>query len=217
MESDAAPTPDKPTPDSDATETTVRVASIWRSQGEAFLEQHHDVVVADVDRLRAGMSSARGGVAVAAWQERAVDAAHAAKAKLRQWDEAAIARLVVKEPDATTEAEAPIPAEEPTEAEAHAAVQAVQQPDAVLDLTGTAPVVTVAAAIEVSEVDEHQGEPVIEKVTTFCSSHWEVPAKTHCKRCSRDFCEECLVFPRGPKRPALCVACAFVVAGIRPR
>ena len=47
-----------------------------------------------------------------------------------------------------------------------------------------------------------------------CSKHAFERAISACSSCHRVFCEECVIFPLGKKRP-LCVACAVVAAGLR--
>ena len=36
-----------------------------------------------------------------------------------------------------------------------------------------------------------------------------------CSKCGIAFCHDCLVYPRGPKKPPLCVPCAIAAAGVR--
>lgn len=36
-----------------------------------------------------------------------------------------------------------------------------------------------------------------------------------CKHCGLEFCRDCLVYPKGPKKPALCVSCALAASGVR--
>ena len=65
-----------------------RVAQLWRSQGETFLEDHHDTVVEDVERLR-GAVVVREDHIPEAWHER-IDAT---VERLRGWDDAFAERL----------------------------------------------------------------------------------------------------------------------------
>ncbi|GIU84699.1 MAG: hypothetical protein KatS3mg008_1474 [Acidimicrobiales bacterium] len=48
-----------------------------------------------------------------------------------------------------------------------------------------------------------------------CEIHPFEPAENACSECLREYCHECLVYPFGPKKPPLCVACALSRAGIR--
>jgi hypothetical protein len=48
----------------------------------------------------------------------------------------------------------------------------------------------------------------------FCAKHTFQDAIGKCRTCHGAFCDECLVFPRGPKRSALCIPCALAAAGI---
>lgn len=36
-----------------------------------------------------------------------------------------------------------------------------------------------------------------------------------CGHCGLEFCRDCLVYPKGPKKPALCVSCALAASGVR--
>jgi hypothetical protein len=179
--------PDAVALDLAAIETTVRVAEIWRAQGEKFLENHSENVFADVDRLRGALVVQPVRGAVAAWQDRAVDVASAARAKLRSWDEETAARIRAGREE----------------------LYAAARPGAVVDLTGSEPVVTKAAAPSVA------APPLTELGN--CRRHPGFKAEGTCRRCTKAFCDECLVYPRGPRQPALCRTCALVVAGIRHR
>jgi hypothetical protein len=48
-----------------------------------------------------------------------------------------------------------------------------------------------------------------------CERHPFDHASGRCRSCGFDFCEACLVYTHGPKRPPLCIPCALVAAGIR--
>jgi hypothetical protein len=47
-----------------------------------------------------------------------------------------------------------------------------------------------------------------------CARHVSEPGSGRCGRCSEDFCADCLVFPRGPRKPGLCIPCAMNKAGV---
>jgi hypothetical protein len=48
-----------------------------------------------------------------------------------------------------------------------------------------------------------------------CAKHpFEEPSAT-CRSCGTPFCDDCLVYAFGPKKPPFCVHCALVAAGIR--
>lgn len=48
-----------------------------------------------------------------------------------------------------------------------------------------------------------------------CIKHMIDEAAGYCRLCHHGFCEKCLVFPFGPKKPPYCVACALAAAGVR--
>jgi hypothetical protein len=48
-----------------------------------------------------------------------------------------------------------------------------------------------------------------------CEKHPFDPATGMCKTCRLEFCGPCLVFPFGPKKPALCIDCALMASGVR--
>jgi hypothetical protein len=48
-----------------------------------------------------------------------------------------------------------------------------------------------------------------------CTKHIFDAAVGECRACQNDFCDSCLVYARGPKKPPLCVPCALVAAGVR--
>ncbi|MGI8754489.1 MAG: B-box zinc finger protein [Acidimicrobiales bacterium] len=45
--------------------------------------------------------------------------------------------------------------------------------------------------------------------------HFEEPVTALCKNCQRPFCERCLVYSFGPKKPPYCVRCALSASGVR--
>ena len=49
----------------------------------------------------------------------------------------------------------------------------------------------------------------------ICSRHSFEYAENVCSSCGIAFCHDCLVYPRGPKKPPLCVPCAISAAGVR--
>ena len=48
----------------------------------------------------------------------------------------------------------------------------------------------------------------------FCAKHTFLESVGKCRTCHAAFCQDCLVFPRGPKRSALCIPCALAAAGV---
>lgn len=48
-----------------------------------------------------------------------------------------------------------------------------------------------------------------------CEKHPFEVAETACFDCGHDFCIDCLVFARGPKKPRICLPCSVVAAGVR--
>lgn len=51
--------------------------------------------------------------------------------------------------------------------------------------------------------------------TENCVKHMFDLAEGMCHHCGHAFCERCLVFAQGKKKPPLCVSCAIGAAGIR--
>ena len=49
----------------------------------------------------------------------------------------------------------------------------------------------------------------------ICNRHSFEYAENVCSKCGIAFCHDCLVYPRGPKKPPLCVPCAIAAAGVR--
>jgi len=47
-----------------------------------------------------------------------------------------------------------------------------------------------------------------------CTRHPFEESIGKCRTCHGPHCSECLVFPRGPKRSALCIPCALALAGV---
>ena len=50
-----------------------------------------------------------------------------------------------------------------------------------------------------------------------CEKHGFEVAVDNCHSCHRAFCQDCLVFPHGPRQPALCIPCAIEFAGVRAK
>jgi hypothetical protein len=48
-----------------------------------------------------------------------------------------------------------------------------------------------------------------------CSKHPYEPSENLCRSCGREYCPDCLVYPNGPKKLPLCLACAVAEAGVR--
>jgi hypothetical protein len=48
-----------------------------------------------------------------------------------------------------------------------------------------------------------------------CTKHNGITSSGSCGQCGLEYCEDCLVFPFGPSRPAMCVGCALSFAGVR--
>ena len=49
----------------------------------------------------------------------------------------------------------------------------------------------------------------------ICNRHPFEYAENVCSSCGIAFCHDCLVYPRGPKKPPFCVNCALAEAGVR--
>ncbi|MEO8697250.1 MAG: B-box zinc finger protein [Acidimicrobiales bacterium] len=52
-------------------------------------------------------------------------------------------------------------------------------------------------------------------MTLTCNRHSFEYAENVCSKCGIAFCHDCLVYPRGTKKPPLCVPCAIAAAGVR--
>jgi len=55
---------------------------------------------------------------------------------------------------------------------------------------------------------------VTHEITGLCEDHSFESAENVCRRCGLEYCELCLVYPFGAKKP-LCKECAMVVGGVR--
>ena len=52
-------------------------------------------------------------------------------------------------------------------------------------------------------------------VSERCGIHHFDGAAGRCRKCGDAYCEDCLVYPQGKRRPPYCVRCALVAAGVR--
>ncbi len=52
-------------------------------------------------------------------------------------------------------------------------------------------------------------------MTDTCYKHSFEIATGVCRQCRNSYCAECLVYPRGEKKPPYCVTCALNAAGVR--
>ena len=50
---------------------------------------------------------------------------------------------------------------------------------------------------------------------SLCEAHPFDEAHDDCRMCGQSFCDDCLVYSFGPKRPPFCVPCALEAAGVR--
>jgi hypothetical protein len=57
----------------------------------------------------------------------------------------------------------------------------------------------------------HRADP------SHCTRHVMEPASESCDHCADYFCSECVVFPFGAAKRALCIRCALGLAGVRTR
>lgn len=48
-----------------------------------------------------------------------------------------------------------------------------------------------------------------------CENHQFDDSSAACRDCRGSYCADCVVYPFGPRKAALCIRCALVVAGIR--
>jgi hypothetical protein len=51
-------------------------------------------------------------------------------------------------------------------------------------------------------------------ITGLCLDHSFESAAAICRRCAREFCDTCVVYPFGPKKP-YCKECAMAIGGVR--
>jgi hypothetical protein len=170
------------TPDAPVAAMTARVAELWRAQGEDFLNIHHADVVADVDRLRTAVVNAPTLPRIDA--ERLLE-------RLPHID---AERLLERLPHIATEGL--LDRLRKLDADAIERMSAARV-DAVIDLTGAEPVVTVLG--EQAAVSEPATGPQL----------------AECRRCRNSFPDDMLVHPGGDRVRPLCIDCAFVFAGVR--
>ena len=52
------------------------------------------------------------------------------------------------------------------------------------------------------------------ELTGLCREHSFESATALCRRCGLEFCDNCVVYPFGPKKP-LCKDCAILIAGVK--
>jgi len=52
-------------------------------------------------------------------------------------------------------------------------------------------------------------------VNGSCENHPFEMGDDLCGHCGREYCDECLVYPRGPKKPPFCIPCALAASGVR--
>jgi hypothetical protein len=192
-----------------------RVAELWRSQGEGFLERHHALVADDVARLRGAVvigEDAEHDDGTSEWHEKV----SSAFARMRGWDDAVVDKL-------RRNREEELIGQSEWEARKAAAV---------IDLTGPEPVVTVPVApkakpartpriVKTGKVVAARKVATARQVATApdidLTAIAGVNLETTCKRCGEIYERERLVYPHGEHKPPLCVACARQVAGFRPR
>jgi hypothetical protein len=48
-----------------------------------------------------------------------------------------------------------------------------------------------------------------------CGIHQFDRASGRCRKCGDAYCQDCLIYPQGQRRPPYCVRCALVAAGVR--
>lgn len=48
-----------------------------------------------------------------------------------------------------------------------------------------------------------------------CDKHSFEPAERICRSCGGEFCQDCLVYSHGHRKPPYCVSCALAAAGVR--
>lgn len=53
------------------------------------------------------------------------------------------------------------------------------------------------------------------KMADTCAKHSFEIAKDVCRTCKNSYCEECLIYSFGTKKPPYCVTCALAAAGVR--
>ena len=53
------------------------------------------------------------------------------------------------------------------------------------------------------------------QMAQVCVRHPFELSENFCSQCGLEFCRDCIVYPKGPKKPALCVSCALAASGVR--
>jgi hypothetical protein len=48
-----------------------------------------------------------------------------------------------------------------------------------------------------------------------CDKHSFEPAERTCRSCGGEYCQDCLVYSHGHRKPPFCVSCALAAAGVR--
>ena len=48
-----------------------------------------------------------------------------------------------------------------------------------------------------------------------CDKHQFEPMERTCRSCGGEFCQDCLVYSHGHRKPPYCVSCALAAAGVR--
>lgn len=48
-----------------------------------------------------------------------------------------------------------------------------------------------------------------------CDKHQFEPSERTCRSCGGQFCQDCLVYSHGHRKPPYCVSCALAAAGVR--
>jgi hypothetical protein len=48
-----------------------------------------------------------------------------------------------------------------------------------------------------------------------CDKHSFEPSERICRSCGGEFCQDCLVYSHGHRKPPYCVSCALAAAGVR--
>lgn len=50
-----------------------------------------------------------------------------------------------------------------------------------------------------------------------CIKHVGTIATHQCRECGHGFCDDCVVYPFGPKKSPMCIKCAMSFAGVNAR
>ena len=57
----------------------------------------------------------------------------------------------------------------------------------------------------------------LDLMSTSCSKHGNVVSNNSCGQCTESYCDDCLVFPFGQRKPPMCISCALSFSGVRQR